>query len=422
MNKAETTFVERELGLAGWTQDDSSRDADLVILNTCSVRSTAEQRIIGRLGYYKTLKKEHTFDLAVMGCMAERMKEELVDIEPSIDFVIGNFQKGTFVRYLTGGSPEKYVSEDSRTFVFPDTYGNETSFRALVPVMHGCDNFCSYCIVPYVRGREVSRNCSHISDEVGSLSIKGVKEITLLGQNVNSYRFSEGGIEITFPQLLKKLTLQDTYVPWIRFLTSHPKDFSSELIDVIAGNNVVCKHIHLPVQHGSNEILNRMNRKYTREHYLQLISNIRKRIPDVSLTTDILIGFPGETEKDIALTMDLMKEVRFQDAFTYYFNPIEGTAAYTMSGRIPHDEQIKRLSKIIELQHNITGEIQRSRIGRKEKVLVESLSKKSVKEVLGRTERNEMVVFTGDSSCIGEFRTVELMSYSGNTFRAEEVA
>nr|MBP7495485.1 tRNA (N6-isopentenyl adenosine(37)-C2)-methylthiotransferase MiaB [Spirochaetales bacterium] len=287
---------------------------------------------------------------------------------------------------------------------------------AFVPIMHGCNNFCSYCIVPYVRGREISRSPEEIFQELTDLQQKGVQEIILLGQNVNSYRYEREGVLLDFPGLLRRIVKEFPYIGWIRFLTSHPKDLSDEMIRCLEEIPQLCKHLHLPVQHGSSPILRRMNRKYTREEYLDLVEKIRNRIPEISLTTDILIGFPGETEKDFLDTVNLLETVRFDDAFTYYYNPREGTQAYEMEDSVPRSVKLERLGKIIDLQKRIGKENKEQRIGHRVKVLVEEVSKIKNTELLARTERDEMVVVPGPQEWIGKFRWVVLTELKGNTF------
>jgi tRNA-2-methylthio-N6-dimethylallyladenosine synthase len=272
-----------------------------------------------------------------------------------------------------------------------------------------------------VRGREVSRDPYEILDEISRLEEKNVKEITLLGQNVNSYEYSLNNKIIDFPELLLFLIDNIKKIKWIRFLTSHPKDLSHKLIEVIKSSTLLCKHIHLPVQHGSNAVLKAMKRKYTREKYLSMIEQLKNRISDVSITTDILIGFPGESHEDFVDTVELLKEVRFNDAFTYRYNPREGTEAYNFEDNVPEEVKLERLSEIIELQRSISSEIKSRKIGKTVPVLVESISKKNRDELLCRTERDEMVVFPGSVKSIGDIIDIELVSLSGNTFIGKEV-
>lgn len=423
MNKAESNALVRQMRELGWEPAPSPGAAELVILNTCSVRGTAETRIRGRIGYYKSLKRTHPHTLVLMGCMAERLKDRLKEEEPAIDLVVGTFQKGSFLSILKDPCRERMGDLPLREGVryqFADGHYLEGEFKAFVPIMHGCNNFCSYCIVPYVRGREVSRNPNEIFRELETVKERGVKEVTLLGQNVNSYRYEGPEGTMDFPSLLREIVHRYPGLPWIRFLTSHPKDLSEEVIDCLATYPQLCKHLHLPVQHGSNRILHLMNRKYTRETYLNLVDRLRTRIPSISLTTDILIGFPGETEEDFQATLDLIETVRFDDAFTYYYNPREGTEAYKLPDDVPLEVKLERLQTVIDLQRRIGRENKKKRIHSKVKVLVEEVSKMKSTELLARTERDEMVVLPGPPDWIGTFREVELLSLKGNTFRGKD--
>ncbi|MDR1626156.1 MAG: tRNA (N6-isopentenyl adenosine(37)-C2)-methylthiotransferase MiaB [Spirochaetia bacterium] len=427
MNKAESNALEGQMLDSGWVPASAAEDADLVILNTCSVRLTAENRIWGRLGYFKKLKETRPHTLVVMGCMAERLKGEIKKTVPAVDMVVGTFQKADFARLLGQAACGRHalaaegLQSEGRgregAYAFQARHSRKNDYRAFVPIMHGCDNFCSYCIVPFVRGREVSRDPHSIFGEIGGLLREGrVKEITLLGQNVNSYRFQD----LDFPGLLEELFRRFPDAPWIRFLTSHPKDFSPALAKCMASHRAMCRHIHLPVQHGSDTILAAMNRQYTRGAYLALTETIREALPDVLLSTDLLIGFPGETDKDFQDTLDLIRAVRFDDAFTYYYNPRQGTAAWKMPDSVPEKLKLERLRELIEVQKGISREKKKQRLGTTVDVLAEGASKKNSAEILGRTEGDEMVVFPGQGA--GDFRKVRLDQLKGNTFYAHEVS
>ncbi len=439
MNKAESASIEQILLQRGWNSCETGEEADLVIINTCSVRATAESRIAGRLGKYTSIrkqrrKKDEEFSLVVTGCMAERLREDLKKEFPVVDYTVGNFQKQYFeeIAYIVeekaNGNTVKPVKdfEDEPVYTFAPVSAEKGAFQAFVPIMHGCNNFCTYCIVPYVRGREVSRNPNEIIKEIDVLTEQGVKEITVLGQNVNSYTWKNGEEEINFPKLMKMIAvhLRETNSPieWVRFMSSHPKDLSEELIDVIAEEKVLCKHIHLPVQHGSSNILERMNRRYTREHYLGLVDMILSKIPDASLTTDILLGFPGETEEDYELTLDLIEKVQYEMAYMYYYNPREGTPACDFTDQVPVEVKKERLAKVIEIQREITRKLYEKRLGQVVKVLVETVSKDSKEEMLGRTEEDAHVVFKASDELIGKFVNVRLEQLHGNTFRGTIVA
>lgn len=421
MNTAESNAIIADLIEKGWKEADSEQNADFVLLNTCSVRQTAENRIWGRIGYYKHLKETKDFTLAVTGCMAERLKEDLQKKAPAVDMVIGNFEKEILSEYLDTHDiwNDNLVSEGE--YNFREIHLAENDFKSMVPIMHGCNNFCSYCIVPYVRGRETSRSPESIIKELKKLELKGVREVTLLGQNVNSYSYTENDKIIDFTHLLKRILSETKLIGWIRFMSSHPKDVPENLIDLISLNSRLCNHIHLAVQHGSDKILKRMNRNYTRSDFIALTNKMKKTIPDISITTDLLIGFPGEDIKDLELTKDLMNRIGFNDAFTYYYNPREGTKAFNFSDNIEDKEKLRRLNEIIEIQRSISSDLKLKRVGNTVKVLVESISRKNKNELLARTEKNEMVVFTGNEDLIGTFQEIRLKSLNGNTFKGEQI-
>ena len=416
MNKAESSALERRFEERGWTAASSKDDADIIVLNPCSVRTTAENRIWGRLGEYTVSKKSRDFTLVVAGCMAENLKKAILERAPAVDYVVGTLEKFHLPEIIEAKAPE-YPGE--RTYSFQPVHSARGDFSAFVPIMHGCDNFCTYCIVPYVRGREVSRSRNDIFRELNHLEENGVKEVTLLGQNVNSYVDERG--EKDFPGLLRDIARKFLGIGWIRFLTSHPKDFSPELIEVIGRNDTICNHVHLPVQHGSNRILERMNRRYTRDEYIRLTEELRAAVSGVSLSTDILIGFPGETEKDFHDTLYLLEAVRFDDAFTYKYNIRPGTRAASFSDQLPEEIKGKRLEMIIEKQRVISHTIKKEKLATRRSILIEQFSKKNRNEVLGRTAGNDMVVTPGTAEEIGSFVDVELVSLEGGTFRGEPI-
>lgn len=428
MNFAEGYALETQLQKKGWEAAKRPEDADVAVLHTCSVRQTAENRIWGRIGFFKHLKQGRDQRLVVMGCMAERLKDDIKKKEPAVDFVAGNFVKGELADLLTAvndGETRPMDLFEEKPFEFQQDHLHEKDFHAYVPIMHGCNNFCTYCIVPYVRGREVSRLPEEVIGEIHRLEKRGVKEISLLGQNVNSYFYPYPGSGragsatqgMNFPDLLKLVIEEAGSIEWIRFITSHPKDVHPELIELIAGEPKLCSHVHLPVQHGSSSVLRRMNRKYTREDYVKLIADMRSRIRDLSLTTDIMIGFPGETETEFRDTLLLMEEIRFDDAFMYYFNPREGTPAASFDDQLPKNLKLERLAEVIELQKKISHEKKLERIGHVERVLAESVSRKNKSELLGRTERDRSVVFPAPEDGIGRFFDIKLEELHGNTYR-----
>jgi tRNA-2-methylthio-N6-dimethylallyladenosine synthase len=448
MNSAESAALGLVCRERGWIAAPDGESADMVLLNTCSVRATAEKRVFGRLALYASLKKKrqssNPLTLVVAGCMAQRLGEGLREKVPAVDYVMGTAARSIFPLILEaaeqGLPPNRgrdrialeggfFLSGERPAFSFSSFHleEGEGAFRSFVPIMHGCNNFCSYCIVPYVRGREVSRSPASIIEELRLLAGRGIREITLLGQNVNTYRWEGPGPQdsgvLDFPGLLEIIAgeLARSPIRRVRFLSANPRDFSPRTIRVMAENPLFCRHLHLCVQHGSNRILKAMNRAYTREQYLKLVSEIRGALPGVTLSTDILAGFPGETEEDLELTLDLMEEVKFLYAYMYHYNPREGTAAYNLPGRISEAVKRERLSRIIKLQKRHTAELLKSRIGSRETVLIEGISRKNADELITRTERDEMAVAPGASSMIGSFAELTLSGLRGNTFFAKEL-
>jgi tRNA-2-methylthio-N6-dimethylallyladenosine synthase len=427
MNLAESAALRLAAGERGWEEAETREDADLVLLNTCSVRATAEQRLLGRLAQYEAYKKKESgrpFTLVVAGCMAQRLGEALREKFPAVDYVMGTSSRSFFPLILEaaerGRRADLLAEKPEFSFSSSHLNGDQNPFRTLIPIMHGCNNFCSYCIVPYVRGREISRDPGSVLEEIRLVAGKGVREITLLGQNVNSYLWSEG---VDFPRLLEMVAaeVKNTPVRWVRFLSSHPKDISPRTINIMAENPVFCSHLHLCVQHGSNAILEKMNRRYTRESYLELVGRIRSAMPDISLSTDILVGFPGETGEDLEQTLSLMEEVKFLYAYMYHYNPREGTAAYTLPGRIPEELKRERLARVIALQQKHSAELLKARVGREAIVFIEGISRKNADELIGRTERDERVVVKGTASAIGHFGRLTISQLRGHTFRARNI-
>ncbi|MDR2369946.1 MAG: tRNA (N6-isopentenyl adenosine(37)-C2)-methylthiotransferase MiaB [Treponema sp.] len=442
MNTAESAALDLVCRERGWEKASGGENADLVLINTCSVRITAEQRVMGRLALYASLKKKRgPFILVVAGCMAQRLGEDLKKKIPAVDYVMGTGSRSLFPFILEAaengaaknGPPARAEQGEKPVFSFSSSHLEEGSFRSFVPIMHGCNNFCSYCIVPYVRGREISRSPQSIVNELHLLAGKGVREITLLGQNVNSYRWEGNGSAgrpgfpgkvLDFPALLALVAreLKGSPVRWVRFLSANPGDFSPRTMRIMADNRIFCRHLHLPVQHGSDHILRMMNRRYNRKRYLALVREIRASIPGITLSTDILVGFPGETEADLEETLLLMEEVRFLYAYMYHYNPREGTAAYGFPGRIDENVRLERLGRVIALQQKHTAELLEKRIGSRELALIEGISRKNADELISRTERDETAVVPGRASMIGSFAELTLRSLNGNTFRAGDIA
>lgn len=436
MNQAESSSMEQLLISKGWTASAGAEHCDLLIINTCSVRITAETRVLGRLGHFSGLKKKRKFFVLLIGCMAERLYAEIQKDFPLIDYVVGMFERDLLPRIfdeiknrLSDGS---YLTEftDSAEkpaagYYFAPVSHSPGAFQSYVPIMNGCNNFCTYCIVPYVRGREMSRPVEDILTEIDFLSAKKVREITLLGQNVNSYngRLGASDRQTDFPALLRLIARQadkTDSIKWIRFMSSHPKDMSDALIEAIAREKKVCNLVHLPVQHGSDAVLKRMNRVYTVMHYKERVKRLKETVPGLALSTDLLMGFPGETEDDVKATLDLMQEIEFDAAFMYHYNPREGTRAFNYPDKIAEEVKLERLGRVIDLQLKITAKKMKKKLGQEAVVLAESRSKNNRDELFGHTETGEMTVIEGSlpESCIGNFIRVRLKELKGKTFRA----
>ncbi len=427
MNVADSEVVASIMQMAGYEVCDSLDEADAVFLNTCSIRDNAEQKIFNRLEYFFSLrKKKKGLIVGVLGCMAERVKEDLIN-NHHVDLVAGPdayLSLPDLMAQVEAGQKAMNV-ELSTTETYRDVIparigGNRVS--GYVSIMRGCNNFCHYCIVPYTRGRERSRDVKSILGEVTDLVNKSYKEITLLGQNVNSYRFeAEDGAVITFPQLLRTVA-QSARGVRIRFTTSHPKDMSDETLHVIAEEPNVCRHIHLPVQSGSSRILKLMNRKYTREWYLDRVEAIRRIIPDCGLSTDIFSGFHSETEEDHQMSLSLMRECQYDSAFMFKYSERPGTyASKNLPDDISEEVKIRRLNEIIEVQNQLSAEANQRCIGKTYEVLVEGFSKRSREQLVGRTEQNRVVVFDRGSHRIGDFVNVRITEASSATLKGEEV-
>ncbi|MDX9899478.1 MAG: tRNA (N6-isopentenyl adenosine(37)-C2)-methylthiotransferase MiaB [Spirochaetia bacterium] len=424
MNVAESAALETQFLERGWTRSVDASDAHLVLINTCSVRITAETRVWGRIAHYAALKRRRDFTLVVTGCMAERLKDAMRQKAPGIDYVLGTFQKAGFG--LVIDAVEKGlrldVVEETPRFVFARSHRQPGAYSSFVPIMHGCNNFCSYCIVPYVRGREISRSPEAVMAEIHSLAESGVREITLLGQNVNSYHWSESGVTLDFAGLLTMIATEQgsSAIGRVRFVSSHPKDLSMATIEAMASSDIFSRHIHLCVQHGSDRVLEAMNRKYSSSDYRALVKTIRARLPGATISTDILVGFPGETEDDVEQTIELMREIRFAYAFMYHYNPREGTPAARME-QVPDAVKKARLARVIALQKEITKGVMSDMLGSEATVLIEAVSKRNPAELLAKTDQDMMVVFPASSARIGSVVRVRLNALRGTTFRAEEV-
>ncbi len=428
MNVADSEVIASVMKMADYETCRSIDEADAVLLNTCSVRDNAEQKILNRLEVLNSMRKKgKNLIIGVVGCMAERVKEDLIENHHA-DLVAGPDAYLTLPElFASAEAGEKAInvelslSETYREIIPERICGNRIS--GFVSIMRGCNNFCHYCIVPYTRGRERSRDVESILNEVRDLEQKGYKEVTLLGQNVNSYLFEpqDGSAPINFPQLLRKVA-ETVPEMRIRFTTSHPKDMSDETLHVIADVPNVCKHIHLPVQSGSNRILKLMNRKYTREWYLERVDAIRRIIPDCGLTTDIFVGYHSETEEDHQMSLSLMRECRYDSAFMFKYSERPGTyASKHLPDDVPEDVKVRRLNEMIELQNELSAESYRNDIGRVFEILVEGTSKRSKEQLFGRTEQNKVVVFDRGNHHIGDKVMVRITDSSSATLKGEEV-
>lgn len=417
MNIAESNAIELLLMGRGMEGTTDPEKADTVIINTCSVRKTAENRIWGRLGFYSAVKKKRKIVLIVTGCMASRMREELKKECPFVDYVISNDDKAEIPNLLFGSSDEK-----NDKYSFLASHYKEGEFSSYIPIMNGCNNFCSYCIVPYVRGKEVSRDVESIIEEVKFMDEKGVKEITLLGQNVNSYSSTYKGEIVDFPGLLEIITPYMKNILWVRFESPHPKDFSDKLIRVIRDNEKVAKHIHLPMQSGNTRILGLMNRHTTREHFIELIDKMKGAIPSLTLSTDVIVGFPSETESEYEETLSMMEKMQCTEAFMYYFNPREGTRAEKMDGQLEESVKIKRLERLINEQIERQKLIKTNSLPFVAKGIVTTVTRDDSSRFLLRTEHNEYISFSPlKPHKSGDVVTVRAEELNGNTFRGVEI-
>ncbi|UCH66824.1 MAG: tRNA (N6-isopentenyl adenosine(37)-C2)-methylthiotransferase MiaB [Ignavibacterium sp.] len=392
MNLADTEIVRGILQNKGFDRTDSADDADIVLLNTCSIRENAEQRIYGRLGNFKNLKgSKPELVVGILGCMAERLRKNLVEEKSVVDLVVGpdEYRRLPELIEVAYNGDKGIGVKLSKTETYDDIIPHrEDGLQAWLSVMRGCDKFCTFCVVPFTRGRERSRSLASIVDEVKQLAERGFKEITLLGQNVNSYRDNNSD----FANLLAACAEVDRTMR-IRYTTSHPQDLSDKLLITIAEHQNICNYIHLPVQSGSDRILELMNRTYTIDHYLKLIEKSRKNIPGVSFSTDIIAGFPTETYEDHVMTLDIMREVKYDGAYMFKYSPREGTKAYRMKDDVSEETKSNRLHEIIDLQQQISFEKNQELLGTDEVVLVEGLSRKSDEFYAGRTDTNKVVIF-----------------------------
>lgn len=410
MNERDSETLAGMLSQMGYVYEEDSKKADVVILNTCSVRENADKRFFGVLGQLKNPHEQNPGKIVcVCGCMMQqRHITDTVKKKYSwVDLVFGTHNISDFPRLFKNVRDERQklidVWENGKAIVEGLPVKRSFSFKAYVNIMEGCDNFCTYCIVPYTRGRERSRAPGPILEEIKGLAVSGCKEITLLGQNVNSY---DGGI--SFAQLLRRIDEVEG-IERIRFMTSHPKDLSDELIDCFRDLKHLCRHIHLPVQSGSSTVLKRMNRKYTKEQYLALVEKLRTVCPGIEISTDIIVGFPGESDSDFEETLDLLRKVRYDSAFTFIYSIRKGTPAENYENQVPEELKHKRFNRLVELIHQIQQEKASAYQDTVLKVLVEGPSKTNPDVLTGRTESNRIVDFKGPAGLIGNIADVKIV-------------
>jgi len=425
MNVADSEVVASIMQMDGFELTGNITEADAIFVNTCSIRDNAEQKVINRLKYFQTLKRKNKkLIIGVVGCMAERVKDELIN-DHGVNIVVGPDAYLDIPNLIgaveQGGKAINVELSTTETYsdILPSRIGNTIS--GFISIMRGCNNFCSYCIVPYTRGRERSRDVESILNELKDLQGKNYKEVTLLGQNVNSYHIEKDGEIIEFPDLLRMVAEVAPEIRF-RFSTSHPKDMSDRTLETIAQYPNLCKSIHLPVQSGSNAILKLMNRKYTREWYLERIAAIHRILPDAAISTDVFCGFHGETEEDHQQTLSLLREVNFDLAFMFKYSERPGTfAAKYLPDNIPEKEKLRRLAEIIDIQRELTNQGNQRDIGKVFEVLVEGFSKKSKEQLFGRTSQNKVVIFPRLGRHIGETIQVRILSASSAALIGEVV-
>ena len=427
MNVHESEKLAGILENLGYVQCNNAVEADVVVFNTCAIRESAEQKIFGNIGELKNIKlAKPDMLIAIGGCMSQQDKyaDEIMKRYPYVDIIFGTHNLGDFENLLknriTLGKKVTSVVQEEDIMIRDSMKLVRTSgVNAWVNIMYGCNNFCTYCIVPYVRGREVSRPQADILREVKELLESGFKQITLLGQNVNSYKgINEKGEEVSFAELLRSIDNLG-YEFRLRFMTSHPKDLSSEVIDVIAASKHVCHGIHLPVQSGSDKILAAMNRRYTKEKYLKLVSEIKEKIPDAELTTDIIVGFPGETEEDFLETLDVIKKAEYMQIFGFLYSKRKGTVAEKMDAQIDLKTKKERLSRLLAVKNEIVVRQAKEMVGKEFTVLVESSGEDDL--LYGSLDSGKTITFKGSKNCVGEFLKVRVTSSNKSVIYGEIV-
>nr|WP_050497286.1 tRNA (N6-isopentenyl adenosine(37)-C2)-methylthiotransferase MiaB [Clostridium botulinum] len=426
MNEEDSEKLSGMLKKEGYIRTEERENADVIIFNTCCVRENAELKVYGNLGILKGLKsKNPNLIIAVTGCMMQQkgMAETIKKKFPFVDIIIGTHNLHNFPNYLNEVKKKDTsvlkIQEKENSIIENMPIDRKNSMKAFVTIMYGCNNFCTYCIVPYVRGRERSRTPENIEAEIKKLISEDYKEITLLGQNVNSYG-KDLEPNVTFAELLKRVNNIEG-LERVRFMTSHPKDLTDDVIEAIAKCDKLCEQIHLPVQSGSSEILKKMNRHYDREKYLDVVSKIKKLIPNVALSTDIIVGFPGETEKDFEKTLSLVKEVEYDSAFTFLYSIRKGTPAAKFEDQVPEDVKHKRFNRLVEVLNEISAKKNKAYEGKIEEVLVEGTSKNDENKLMGRTRTGKLVNFIGDKDSIGELVNVKIIKANSFSLTGEEI-
>lgn len=423
MNVGDTEIVVSVMQAEGYVYTERIEEADVILINTCSIRDNAEQRIWGRLAEMKRFRKaKPSLLVGVIGCMAERLKEKLLEGAHGVDIVAGPDAYRDLPRLVreaeTGGKGVNVLLSTEETYAeIAPVRLDRNGVSAFVSIMRGCNNFCSYCVVPYTRGRERSRDAETILAEVRSLFENGYREVTLLGQNVNSYRAGE----VDFPELMHRVAAVSPLLR-VRFATSHPKDMSDKLLEVMASMPNICRSIHLPAQSGATSMLERMNRKYTREWYLDRIAAIRRYMPDCSITTDLIAGFSGETEEEHAATLSLMREVGYDFAYMFKYSERPGTFAQRhLPDDVPDEVKSRRLSEIIALQNELGLTSYRRDVGKEYEVLVEGTSKRDAAKLSGRTSQNKVAVFDRGAHEVGDYVRVRITGCTAATLFGEEI-
>jgi len=422
MNESDSEKVAGLLGLAGAVRAERPEDADLIVVNTCAVREKSEEKLFSYLGRLARIKEKKPVRIAVVGCVAQIRGRELLEKRTAVDYVLGPDNAAELLALVREEDARKYVSTSWKKEwheIPPDLIHHDSPVSAYLTVMEGCDNFCTYCIVPYARGREKYRPLTSIVGEAGDLARKGFLEIQLLGQNVNSYRDPDSGR--SFSNLLKEVAAV-AGLEWIRFITSHPKNFRPELAETMAAHKTICRQLHLPLQSGSNAVLKRMNRGYSREDYLDIVSLLRRLMPEISLSTDIIVGFPGESEKDFEETLEVLREVRFANIFSFRYSPRPSTAAAQLEDTVLKKEKQRRLEEVQRLQKNIQLESHGRQVGRTMRVLCLGRGRKTPHLFSGRNEGHQVVNFRAGEDCSARFVDVRITGFGPYSLHGEHIS